>query len=220
MIRALTFLGLFVLGCAAEPKFELDRNTEQQFEKLPGTIGVTVKNHSNAWYYTLYRGKLQRVNSLPKPPAEAASVLKETLRFPDQLPKPQSYVYWGPYLQSPDGVYFAVSIAPVRDTAGGRGLVIIERFTQQVNLVLNDTRQRYIDALAWSPDSRFIAILRSSYRTGYGPGDLIALASGHGVPYMTYYLEVTDLNGTVVAQTKLASEVRGSWAWIVWINRN
>ena len=213
----LTFLALLVAGCATEPTFGIDHNAKQQFARLPGAIGITIKNESNAWYYTIYRGYVARVDSLPKPPAEAASVLKLTLRFPDELPMPVGYVYWGPYLKSPDGVHVAVSTAEARHTAGARGLVIVQQSTKKVSLVWNGRENRYIESLAWSQDSRFIAILRSSSRTGYRPSDLVALASGHGVPYMTYYLDVLDLDGNTLAQTKLASDVRGSWAWIVWI---
>jgi hypothetical protein len=96
------------------------------------------------------------------------------------------------------------------DTRTGKRLATIKIYDE------NEDRY-YIDSLAWSPDSKWIAVLKHSSRTGYGPIDLIALMAGHGVPYMTYYLDVIDLSGNLVAHTKLTSEVKGSWGWLVWM---
>jgi hypothetical protein len=83
--------------------------------------------------------------------------------------------------------------------------------------VVKGYENRYVDGLAWSSNSNFVAILKHSSRVGYSPLDFLAQLLGHGVLYSTYYVEVVNLAAETVAQTKLTSEVRGSWGWLVWM---
>lgn len=128
------------------------------------------------------------------------------------------YTYWGPYLTSPDKRYMAASIAAARHAPGSPGFVIVDTQVNQTVAVIKGSDERFIDGLAWSPDSKWVAVLKYSYRpAGYRPIDLLGYLTGHPVPYMSYYIEVVNLAGDKVAQSKPSSELRGSWAWVVWI---
>jgi hypothetical protein len=211
---ALALLVSLTMACGSEPRFWIDVTAKRQFVSLPGKIGIAIKSYSREWYQVINQGNLVIVDSLPKAAYEASGNYGSGATGLAPL---KGYEYRGPYLTSPDKRYIAASVAVGPSDPAPWGLVIIDIKTRSALAQVSVYKNRYyLDGLAWSPDSKLIAVLKHSSRTGYGPADLIALMSGHGVPYMTYYLDVIDLSGNLVAHTKLSSEVRASWGWVVW----
>jgi len=135
------------------------------------------------------------------------------------LPEHRGYDYKGPYMVSPDQRFVAASIAASGpSTPGPTKVVIVDARAKKIISKVGSNDNRYIDGLAWSRDSSWIAVLKHSSRYGRGPIDLIGGAFGHPVPYITYYLEVVDLGGKVFASTKLVSDLRASWGEVVWVD--
>lgn len=95
--------------------------------------------------------------------------------------------------------------------------MIVDTRANKIISKVGSNDNRYIDGLAWSSDSRLVAVLKNSSRYGQWPVDWIGAMFGHSVPYMSYYLEVVGLDGKVVASTKLVSDLRASWGEVVWI---
>jgi hypothetical protein len=214
------YLGLLLLaslfmvpGC--KPQVAIDKNTIEKFARLPGKIGIVIKNGSGVSYSTIYRGRLTETGELPKAVPHAATILRENFETPTSLPRQKGYVYWGPYLASPDNLYMAASIAEREHAGHSPGFVVIHKPTNKTVAVVLGRGNRGVDALAWSPDSRWVATLMSSSELGELDRFFISL-TGHADPKRTWYLDVVNLTGDAVAHTKLADS-RGSWGWVVWL---
>lgn len=217
-----TLVSIFIIsllaGCQSEPQFVLEENAKNQFAKLPGKIGITLETNSAKWHYILDKGALVKVGSLPAASKEAAAIGIGWFYGATGLPEHSGYDYKGPYMVSPDKRFVAASIAVSGpSTPGPTEVVIVDTRTKKIISKVRSNDNRYIDGVAWSQDSRLLAVLKSSSRYGRGPLDLIGAMFGHPVPYMTYYLEVVDLDGKVVASAKLVSDLRASWGEVVWI---
>jgi hypothetical protein len=212
---AIILLGCVISACGYYPEFDIDDSAKKQFASLPGKIGITLENDFGGWHRIVQQGRVIRTNSLPKASPEAATILRESFRTPAGLPPTNNYVYWGPYLTSPNGRLMAASIAVERHAPGSPGIVIFDKQVHKTVAILRGNENVYIRSLAWSPDSKWVALLKATSQLGAFDRFLISL-TGHADPYMTWYLEVVDLTGVVVAQSKL-TDLRGSWGWVVWL---
>jgi hypothetical protein len=217
LIATLLIVTLF-FGCQSEPRFELEENSKNQFAHLPGKIGVTLEANSVKWHRIIEGGVIIHVGSLQEAPPQANAVGIGYLSGATGLPEAKGYDYRGPYLASPDNRLLAASIAAKEPSVPGPAqVVIIDVSANRMLSTIGGKSGSVIEGIAWSPDSKWLAVLRNEFRHGRGPLDQIIAAFGHPVPYMSYYLEVVDLSGKVVASTKLVSDLRASWGEVVWI---
>jgi hypothetical protein len=204
-----------IVGCDGNPDIGIEENAKQQFGALPGKIGITLENSSGAWHQIIEQGRIIKVDSLPRAQPEAATILRKSFDSPAGLPPQKGYVYWGPYAASPNKRYMAACVAMERHAGGSPGFAIIDRQSSTTLAIVIDPLNRYIKSLAWSPDSQWVAALKSSSELSALDRLLITL-TGHASPSSTWHLEVVNLTGAVVSHTKLA-ELRGSWGWVVWL---
>ena len=80
---------------------------------------------------------------------------------------------------------------------------------------------KYVSDIAWSPDSKYVALLSYTGRIGLLPWDLLVLLSGHP-PYVSWFnLEIYDLSGNLILYKKLngsfkefSGHSRGRLVWI------
>jgi hypothetical protein len=204
-----------VTACDGNPEIGIEKNAKQQFAVLPGKIGVTLKNALGEWHHIIRQGELIKVDSLPKALPEAATILSKSFDSPAGLPPQEGYVYWGPYLPSPNKRYIAASMAVERHAAGSPGFVVVDTKVNKTVAILKGNENCSIKSLAWSPDSKWVAVLKASSELSALDRFVISL-TGHADPTMIWYLEVVNLAGDVVAHSKL-TELRGSWGWVVWM---
>jgi len=78
---------------------------------------------------------------------------------------------------------------------------------------LGETRR--IVGFAWSPNSRSVAFLSVSARTGKSPGDLTAAASGHPVTYETVFLNILDMSTRKLTAYEIHRDVRAAFTRIL-----
>ena len=74
-----------------------------------------------------------------------------------------------------------------------------------------------VRGIAWSPDSRAVAVLEESERKGYGPLELASALSGHPVPYSSIGFvaaSISENEGTGLPY--IAREFRSAWSYIRW----
>jgi hypothetical protein len=74
-----------------------------------------------------------------------------------------------------------------------------------------------VRGIAWSPDSRAVAVLEDSERKGYGPFELASALSGHPVPYSSIgfaAVSISENEGTGLPY--IAREFRSAWSYIRW----
>jgi len=134
------------------------------------------------------------------------------------LPDRADEYYQGPYAFSLNGRYVVASVVGRRPKAAlPQAFVIFDKQEKRdlARVALSD--KELLRALAWSPDSTRIAILKSTSGGKVSFKNFLSALSGHPVPYDTYFLDIYDLDGKVVAQTKLIEDVRASWGEIVWM---
>lgn len=218
LAMALCTLAVLALGCQKTPTFSLEQNAISQFGVLPGEIGVTVEAGSKSWHFVIRAGELNRVNTLPEAPKEAAAIEIGYNYGATDVPVQSGYDYRGPYLASPNNRMVAASVVlSASSPPGPWEFVIVETATRRILSKVGSNKDHYINGLAWSPDSSLVAALMASSRYGNGPIDQLGSMFGHPVPYMTYYIDVVDLNGKILASTLLASDVRASWGEIIWM---
>jgi len=213
-LLAIVLVVSVITGCESEPEFNYNSKAKRDFATLPGKIGFTIEMPPDVLHYVIEKGELVKVDSLPKAPREAKAIsgyIRAT-----GLPPQKDYDYIGPYLGSPDKRYVAASITGRRSEMPN-GFVIVETETNKIIAVNIGDEIRYMIGLAWSPDSKWIAVLKDSGRLGWGPLDILGRLLGHPPVYRTYYLEVANLAGDVLAHSKLIWETRDSWGWVVWL---
>lgn len=214
---SLGLASLFVFSCVTTPKFEIDEATKQQLSKLPGKIGVTIERSLGKGHALIERGVLRGVESLPEPRFEASAIRIGYVSGASGLPTQQRYVYRGPYLASPNGRFIAASLAAdVSASSGPDAIVTVDTQTNKRVGLVRGGDDRHVDGIAWSPDSKWIAVLKHSSRLTILDRFLIPL-TGHGSPLMTYYLHVISVTGETAVYSKISSEVADSWGWMVWL---
>jgi hypothetical protein len=134
------------------------------------------------------------------------------------LPDRTNEYYQGPFAFSPNGKYVAASVVGLRPkTALPQAFVIFGRQGKQDLAHVALSGEELLRALAWSPDSKRVAVLKSTIRGKVSFKNFLSALSGHSVPYDTYFLDIYDLEGKIVAHTKLIGDLRGSWGEIVWM---
>jgi hypothetical protein len=211
---------LLAAGCGeAEVEVRLDEHAQQAFAAVPGTIGIRIETLEEQHLFALAGGVVSRVRDLPKPQKGAAAVGAGFLG-PETLPASATYDYRPPYLVSPDGALMAVVVVPKGrpEPLKYTTLAIVRTATGEIAMLIEGEERQRIRGVAWSGDSRRIAILRGSSKRSMGPEGILASLSGHAVLLTTYFLEIFDASGEEIAGTRLASNVRASWGSIVWFD--
>jgi hypothetical protein len=98
------------------------------------------------------------------------------------------------------GQYLAYS-TPNNDDRS-RSILVIRDIDSDRNL-LKKSIGKYVSDIAWSPDSKYVALLTYTGRIGLLPWDLLVLLSGHP-PYVSWFnLEIYDLSGNRILYKKL-----------------
>lgn len=94
-----------------------------------------------------------------------------------------------------EGQYLAYSTPDKRDES--QSILVIRDIGNDRNL-LRKSMGKYVSDIAWSPDSKYVALLTYTGRIGLLPWDLLALMSGHPSFVSWFYLEVYDLSGNII----------------------
>ncbi len=199
-----------------KPKFRIERTAGMDLSGLPGTIGLKFRDRNNTWAYIIAKGELVSTTRAIEGAIEANAI---------SVPKNGAEFHYlgddvvsrGPYLISPDKSHIVVSIAYKKAKAYGATDVFLADLTaNRIVFQRKSESLRFIDGIAWSPDSRLFAVLEDSYRRVLSPTSIISACAGHPVSSSTFYLVIYDLRGTLIGQTVVASGVIGGSAELVW----
>jgi hypothetical protein len=209
-----------LLAACSEYSGELPSDTVAfgSFRELPGRIGVSIRStDSNVWDFEIRHGKISRASNLPSAARNATSV-GVGVEKPSGIPERGELAPRGPFALSGDKQYLvaAMDLKPPLDSAP-QHLVVVRTQTSEI-VYQSGKGGGYIEAVAWSPDSRYVAVLRREVTKHIGsPLDLLSSMSGHPVQYSNYWVDVIDVNGKPVARAQVASAVKGSWGTVVWM---
>jgi len=81
-------------------------------------------------------------------------------------------------------------------------ILVVKDVSKNATLFRLDLNKKSIVDIAWDPNSQYIAVLSAIFSYSYNPFALLITASGHPVGYRTYYLELYDINGNRIYQSK------------------
>lgn len=182
---------------------------------LLGTIGLRLDTAWSVRRLLIRDGRIAEAASIPEAPPQG--LIYENFRRPAGVTPPAGYYLAGPYLRSPDGKLLAASLG--RDQAGdayqARAVAIIGVEDGRVLAIRDGGGDWGVQALAWSPDSRYLAVVRSTGEYGLCLVEILSYLSSHPVTLSSYTLDVVGLDGRVVAGRDLMSRVHNGRAEVV-----
>ncbi|OGQ35611.1 MAG: hypothetical protein A3G39_01855 [Deltaproteobacteria bacterium RIFCSPLOWO2_12_FULL_43_16] len=97
--------------------------------------------------------------------------------------------YHRPLKWSPDGRYLAISLVEGFKITPFE-LVVIDVAAIEVVFRYKNPGDNWIEDIAWIPDSKTLAVICKSERTGLWPWELLAAIAGHPIPHNSFYLEL------------------------------
>ncbi len=209
---------LLIAGCSGQQPSEItiDSSAQPAFEALPGEFGIALHGSDTTVQVMMRHGKIEPPRQTIRASREATEMVGP--RGATMLPDRPNEYYQGPFAFSPNGRYVAASVVGRRPKAAlPQAFVIFDKQEKRdlARVVLGG--EYLLRGLAWSPDSTRIAILKSTSRGKVSFKNFISALSGHSVPYDTYFLDIYDLEGKIIAHTKLIEDLRASWGEIVWM---
>lgn len=190
--------------------FAIADDAKSRFAEVPGSIAIVDLEQTREKDRVLLvrQGVISVSNLVFEGPLDALGITAEPPSA-DRLPHPgEDRVYRGPYQTSPDGRYLAVS---VRHTAEGRftHLAILDARTYAELGRIDILEFGYIKAVAWSPDSSRLAMLRDEKPGPMTcPWDVFSYLVLHPIARDDYYLEIFNPEGELLASAKLASQMQ------------
>ena len=216
VLRSLLLL-LMVSGCTSrEIEAAIDETARNDFAKLPGGILITVQSEGRTLRRAIRAGSVEPASQITHGSREShASVLPYGATM---LPDRRGEYYRGPYVLTGDEKYMAASFVTSVNENMPRSLAIIEWANKREVAAIRGTKEEVVYALAWSPDSRLLAVLKKSYQRGpFSLGNLISAISGHPVRSETYSLEIYELSGVLRVRSNLVVDVPQSTANLAWV---
>ncbi len=105
--------------------------------------------------------------------------------------------YRSPRLASPDKKLLAYCEGPPLGISNGTTpdtVIVVDEKESEVLRMAIPLETRMV-SFCWAPDSNSIAVLTASRHTGFGPLDILAALTGHPVPYMSFAIELFQMNG-------------------------
>ena len=212
-------LALLAASCGDQDiTFVLDPSAKGELERLPGAIRIGVSDGGE-------QKKIEIRSGTIKPLAEPIGATKESRGSSSSggatmLPDRPDVEYKGPYVFSPTRRYVA---AAVIDSGSqlfySSAFSVVDVSDKKVIATIKGDTKEAVSALAWSPDSEAIAVLRTiEYPSGFSIRSVISSMSGHPMRSETYFLEIYDRSGQRRARAKLAERVPQSLAEMAWVN--
>ena len=225
MFRWVALAVLLPLGCSPS-KIDLAISIEPasaaRLKELPGAIGITLRVYEDRQVrgksYVMSRGRVIEAEKLPAAPKHSNSMGVGPYGV-TMLPLPESpdFLYQGPYLVSPDKNKAVATIAYKKSRWMRPTSYVVGDLSGKKLTTVRRDEELSVDAIAWSPDSKYVALLRSKQVSVlHGPMEILSSCAGHPVQYSDYFLEVIDAEGNPVVSAKLLGPITGSWGEIVW----
>jgi len=219
-LRLLTRSGLLVLalcGCQEQQvAISIDPSARMSLESLTGAIQIAVVAGAVQEKVELRAGILKPLWEPISAPTESyASIPDGATMLPDR----PDVEYRGPYVFSPTKQYVAAAVLERSSSSlFASDFSIVDAINKKVLATIKGDSNEAIDALAWSPNSEAIAILKTiEYPAAFSVKTLIASISGQSARSETYILEVYGSDGRRWVRTKLLEQVPQGTGEIMWV---
>jgi hypothetical protein len=191
IIVIIILIGAFSM-VSNRPRFEIQEKGKHEIRKIAGEIGVSFRTNRKQWSFIISNGGLAPINDLPDAPDEA-KIITAKQEATSLLSKVDGVEYSGLYLVSPDKTTVVIGIMYKDSDAYNPTDFVLGNIKENVVIYKRKAESlRFIDSIAWSPDSRFFAILDHSSKLKFDLISIISSISGHPVRKKNYNLEVYD----------------------------
>ena len=133
------------------------------------------------------------------------------------LPPAGEMQYQYPYAVNSERTLLAVSAKPARSSSLVSTDVAVFSFpegTQRAFIHRPDSA--FVERIAWSPDSRYLALLTTQEHWGVSPLELLSGVAGHPVPHNSYRIEVYSRSGELVGTTPFITGFVATSARLCW----
>lgn len=210
---------LILAGCS---KFTGELPSESEnfaiYAKAPGRLFIVLHDTNVAdWRIQIVKGQVSKVAALPLTARQASSARRRAAG-PPVIPRQKDLEPTEPFAYSPDKNYVVsgMDLKPPHESLPHE--LVMVRLNDQKILFREVGKQSSVEAVAWSPDSAYFAIL---WRAPSGtvirsPMDILSAMSGHPVPYSDFWIEIVGVREGSLGRVEIASKVGGSWGTLVW----
>ncbi len=221
MFRLVVLAVVLSLSCSpseTDLRISIGPASAARLKELPGAIGIALRvGKDRQKSYEISRGGIIEVPGLPAAPKQSIgmNVGYGTIRPP--LPASQDFFYEGPYLVSPDKNKAFAAVAFKKSRWKLPTSYVVGDLIDRKLIAVRRDEELLVEAVAWSPDSRFVALLRTrQVAVLHGPLEILSSCAGHPVQYVDYFLEVIDAEGNLLLSTKILGPITGSRGEMIW----
>ncbi len=203
-------LGAYNLDQLGKDKLRKEKSKENQYQYYL----VPVENQNQNFYSRLLYPNKQftHVVSLSGSEEVLINLSTKEVSFPFS-DKPRISALYGPVWNVKGDAVAYISRIIMGELYA---VAVVNVFTHKS--ILRKELGEVIDCLAFSPDDRYLAVMRSTKRPSFWPYDFLLLMASHGIYYHTYYLEIFDLRtGNQVYSQRLQGSYKNAKASVVWI---
>ena len=131
------------------------------------------------------------------------------------LPRIAGVANDGPYMRSPDGKLLLAGAGT--SYSGNSRLLIVDLETNEIRARVESEEDWGIGSVAWSPDGRYVAVIKAKMEFTYCLLDILTYLVGQPSGRLTVALEIFDRAGNRTADMLLVSDSPNWRAVVVWI---
>ncbi len=183
--QLLALLVLCLTACVgSSPRVGRAGQDANSLASLPGLIRIDVRDPT--------------METMP-PPTYVFSLRNGTLvsggdsgpcEFPSEeptLPPAREMQYQSPYAVNAERSLLAISAKPARSSSFVSNDVAVFTLPEgKQRMFLHRPDSAFVEGIAWSPDSRYLALLTAQEHWGVSPLELLTAVAGHPVPHNSY----------------------------------
>lgn len=201
----------------------LNSKKEDSFQsKYPSTISID-KISFNRNHLKYFRPNRQFTHIIFKPADsdEPNGLLIDLIKKEVSFPFGNDLVYEYEW----DKLGCRIAYSSAKKWPDAHSILVVKDICKNATLFRSDLSKRSIFDIAWESNGQYIAVLSQIFSYSYNPFALLITLGGHPVGYRTYYLDLYDIDGNRIYQSKdedigKFSAGRGSGLGaIVWLNR-
>ncbi len=218
-IVSLLFVAI-ISGCSESPQLfdpQIEPGSAAAFAGLPDKIQMSISTGVETRNYQLLRGSWGRISTTLAIPKETNAVGVSGQGGATFLPNPPKASYQGPYAFDTSRTRVAASILSAGSAAFlPTDFVIVDVASRKMISLVNGRRNEFIDAMSWSPDGRYLAILRKIERRKFLLDGVISSLSGHPPVANDYVLFVFDQGGVELMRSMVITSAPQGWSTLIW----
>jgi len=218
MRRVIWIVFWLVIGAnvfIGRPQFGVEAHAKTELESLPGKLSIGFGSMDHHWNYSVIKGKLKSMPNLRKAPEESMIGTAPLGGATGILPDEKDLYYNRPYLISPDNSLIVAGIDYKKQSTGcPTDFVLASVKDGRIVSKRGYENFRSIDGIAWSPDSKYFAIVQSTERPCFCILSILAYSLGHPARTGTYSLLIYDRYGDLYVQSKIVSGMGGSGGYL------